>query len=214
MKKRISLLVLLAFIAGGLFALDLSAGGGLLFDYSANNGLKATVGGQDYYRGIRVASFGGFVFFDATYAEANVSFAYGSGTYVWDEGSSSGTLDYGSMLQLGFTLLGKYPFKLKAVTLYPLLGINYNLVVSAKDKAGNKADKPGDLNQFGIQLGGGVDYYLTEALFIRGEILFQLRFASKYQDDQVKVVKAQYGISPDTTVGMGPVIKAAVGYKF
>jgi len=214
MKKRISLLVLLAFIAGGVFALDLSAGGGLLFDYSANNGIKASVGGQDFYQGIRTASFGGFVFFDATYAEANVSFAYGSATFVEEGYGSSTTSDAGSLLQLGFTLLGKYPFKLGAVTLFPLAGINYNVVVSAKDDDGNKYDKPGDFSQFGILLGGGVDYNLTEHLFLRGEILFQLRFASKFQDDSAKNVKDEYGISPDTTVGMGPVIKVGVGYKF
>jgi len=206
MKKCISILVLLAFVAAGAFAADfaLSAGGGALFDYSANNGVEVA----GFYTGMRNTSIGGFVFFDATYVEANVSFAYGMLTSVYDLGPlGSGTEDGGSAMQLGLGLLGKYPIKLSALTLYPLVGINYNLVLSASDADGNKYDKPGDLSQFGVQFGVGIDKYFTDAVFLRAEGLFQLRFANKLMSDQ-----ATGGAS--TTIGMGPVIKVGVGYKF
>jgi len=205
MKKRISILVLLAFVAAGAFAqrVGMSVGGGLLFDYSANNGVSAA----DYYAGIRNSSFGGFIFFDATYAEVDVSFARGNLTSVYEKGNNSGTADMGSAMQLGFSLLGKYPVRRGYFTFFPLLGVNYNVVLSGSDPDGNKFDKPGNLSQFGIQGGAGMDYNLTHALYLRGEALFQLRLASKTMND------AATG-DTSTTLGMGPVVKVALGYRF
>jgi outer membrane protein W len=207
MKKSISILVLLALVTvGGAFAqgFGLSAGGGLLFDYSANNGIEAS----GFYTGTRTTSFGGFIFFDATYAELDVSFAYGSVTGVYDwPVLGSGTEDAGSVMQLGFTLLGKYPIDLGAVTLFPLVGVGYNAVLSWSDPDGNKADKPGDMSQFGILAGVGIDKNLTDALYLRAEALFQLRLPSKAMSDA-----AVGGAS--ATLGMGAVVKVGVGYRF
>jgi hypothetical protein len=109
MKKSISILALLAIIATGAFAqgfpFPMAAGGGLLFDWSGNNGIERT----NRYAGFRNLSIGGFGFFDATYAELDVSFAYGSLTGVFDAPGNNETKDIGSVLQLGFSLLGKYP---------------------------------------------------------------------------------------------------------
>jgi hypothetical protein len=182
----------------------MSAGGGLLFDYSLNNGVER----DSQYMGIRLLSFGGFGFFDATYGELDVNFAYGSVTVVRDFGDKN-TEDGGSMLQLGFTLLGKYPLSLTGLpfTLFPLLGVDYNLALSVKDKDGYSEDHPGDFSQFGILAGAGLDFPLTNALYLKGEVLFHFRFASKQMKDSAA------GIGGDTTFGMGPRIKIGVGYR-
>jgi len=212
MKKRISILVLLAFVAAGAFAQG-SIGGGLLFDYSGNNGVSTSIPSfGDLYSGYRMTSFGGFIFYDYTYVEATVSFAYGSITTVMDVLGTSATEDGGSATQLGFTLLGKYPIKLGSITFFPLLGINYNMVVSASDADGNSIDDAMDLSQFGIQTGVGLDFNLTESLYFRAEGLFQFRFANKWQDTGVDSYKA-LGLDAKTTLGMGPVFKVAIGYK-
>jgi len=211
MKKKIGMVVVFAFLTASAFAL--SVGGGLLFDYSANNGLETNIAGNDLYTGIRNTSFGGFVFFDATYVEADISFAYGSLTLVTEMPGISSTDDFGSVLQLGFSILGKYPFHLGSVTLFPLLGFNLNAVVSGSDNEGNKFTDAGDLSQFSLQAGIGLDYHFTDSIFLRAEGLFQLRFASKYQDDMMTFLNKGGG-GWDTTFGMGPVIKVAVGYKF
>jgi opacity protein-like surface antigen len=213
MKKSISILALLAIIATGAFAqgfpFPMSAGGGLLLDWSGNNGIdNAKLGGKTGYFGYRLLSIGGFGFFDATYAELDVSFAYGSATYVYDFPGTNDNEDGGSALQLGFTLLGKYPIDWNGFTLFPLLGADYNLVLSSKDKNGKPEDNPGDNSQFGILAGAGLDYPLSSALFLRGEALFHLRLPSKDAKDAAK----QSG--GDTTFGMGPRIKVGVGYKF
>ncbi|MCL1814618.1 MAG: autotransporter domain-containing protein [Treponema sp.] len=225
MKKTMAALAFLAVLAAGAFAqgISMSAGGGLFFDGSFNNGVKFKESPIESYGGIRNISFGGFVFFDAAYAEVNVSFAYGSITAVdkFSIGSYSetNTEKMGSALQLGFSLLGKYPIELGPVTFFPLAGLGYNRVLSFKDTDGTKYDDAGDLSQFSILAGAGADYNLTDSLYLRGEILFQLRFASKTMKDMADFVKAEiwndYSIrvNPKTTLGLGPVIKVAVGYR-
>ena len=130
------------------------------------------------------------------------------------------------MWQLGFSLLGKYPLNMGRVTVFPLLGINYNLVLSMKDKDGTSIEDSGsgyeasDFSQFGILAGGGLDFPLSGALFFRAEAFFELRFASKVMDD-VKTKMATLitmmmpgAVTIDTTLGMGPRFKIGLGYKF
>ena len=209
MKKYLLVFVILALVATGVFAqVSLSAGGGLIFDWSFNNGLK--LGGNK--EAVRMLSIGGFGFFDATYVEADVYFAYGKNTWYYKGGGSSGTDDGGSMIQLGFSLLGKYPFELGSITLFPLLGINYNVVLNAWDPDGNSVTPGGEsavkwLSQFGILGGVGLDFDITDSLYLRGEALLHLRLPMKLMSDMA-------GGSVKATLGVGPVIKVALGYKF
>jgi len=223
MKKKVLLsLVLLTMVtASAVFAegFSLAAGGGLLFDWSGNNGVKMEYGGESLYTGLQNLSFGGFGFFDATYAEVDVSFAYGL-LSCKNEGEILGIrgedYKYDSVLQLGFSLLGKYPINLGGFAIFPLLGINYNAVVSGKNKDGTSFDGF-DLNQFGFLAGGGLDFPFSDALFLRAEALFQLRLASKAMDDIVEDAKPSPPISGfdiNTTLGVGPRIKVGLGYKF
>jgi outer membrane protein W len=226
MKKFISILALIAIAATGAFAqTSLSAGGGLFTDLSLfGNGVKYT-DGDDYYKsGTRNISFGGYVFFDATYVEADISFAIGSLTEFRkskiNDKKDSKTADKSSTIQqLGFTVLGKYPIDMGAATLFPLLGVSYNMVLGGKDEDGNKMEKseyggkvyfqPSWLSQLGVLGGVGFDYDLTESLFLRGEVMLQCRFADKMTRDGVKDEK-----NARSTLGLGPVIKVGVGYKF
>jgi len=220
MKKYIFILALIAIAATGAFAqwfpLHMAAGGGLLFDWSGNNGFEATYVGYHYKENLQVLSFGGFGFFDATYAELDVGFAYGSWTHVL----SSSTIDGGSALQLGFTLLGKYPIDLGNFTIFPLLGADYNMVLSGGEELPSHyfTKNPGDRNQFGFLAGAGLDYPLpfSDALFLRAEVLFHLRFPSKASKDS-----AEHYVNNDVgrhlngmNFGMGPRIKISVGYRF
>ena len=210
MKKIISVLVLFAVVTAGAFAIDLSVGAGALFDLSANNGVKGDVMGFDYVAKITNTSFGGFVFLDATYAALDVSFAYGStsgSVEVAGVKVSTSDMDFG-LTQLGIGLTGKYPIDLGNFVIFPLLGINYNVVLSAKNDDGDKADDPGDMSQFGILAGVGADFDINESLYFRATAAFQLRFANKLMKDMADEMEA------DTTLGMGPRITLALGYRF
>jgi len=216
MKKSISVLVLLVLVTvGSAFAqISLSAGGGVLFDHSRNNGFKVKEDGVNGSAGFNETNFGGFIFFDATYVEFDVAFAYGSwksyakNDFKDAEGEFVADL---SVLQLNFALLGKYPIEVGGFTIFPLLGFNYNRVLSAKADGEDISEfvKLGDLAQIGLLGGIGADFNINNSLYVRAEGLFQIRFACKYQKDMKKLMDAG-----KTTLGLGPVIKVAVGYKF
>jgi len=250
LKKIIAILVIFVCVGTVLSAQDfgISFGGGVLLDWNFGNGMKFTNGDNTISGGTRNMSFGGYAFLDVTYAEIDVSFSYGGltqavkakGDYkeaeMKDYGFTNGG-DGGSVLQLGFTLLGKYPVKMGQLTVFPLLGVGYNMVLShsktdypiAEVKDGDKVVTPerkiSELNQFSILGGGGLDYNINRNLYLRISALAQLRFASKALSDSVSA--ADDGISeakklyPDvdypsvsTVLGFGPVIKVGVGYRF
>jgi len=213
MQKKVVLALLIAvLLTGGVFAegFSLSGGGGMLLDFSGNNGVEA----GNYYVGARNLSFGVYGFFDATYVEVDFSFAYGKITGVGEGNGASEVASYinGNVMQFGLSLLGKYPINLSSFTFFPLLGFNYNMVISYSQE-GYSYPKPGDMNQFGLLAGVGSDFGLTDSLYLRTEGMFQIRFACKYMQDLADLANA-YGLNASTTLGMGPRIKVGIGYKF
>jgi opacity protein-like surface antigen len=222
MKKIIAVLVIFVCVGTALSAqISFSAGGGALLDMSFGNGFKWKKDKDSWTLGARNISFGAYGFFDATYAEASVSFAYGSltGTYKENiDGKKDSENDpAGSVTQLGITLLGKYPISMGSITVFPLAGIGYNIVLSYKDDNGNNPYKDSDdhsamkdMSQFAILAGGGLDFDITSNLFLRGSVLLQLRFPNKEARDS-DILKDK---DTKTTLGFGPVIKVAVGFRF
>jgi hypothetical protein len=185
---------------------SLSAGGGGLLVGDFTGGVKS--GGEKmttpYFGG------GGFAYFDATYAEVSVGFFVGGGDMKGGGSDKPWTL---SALKLG--LLGKYPIALSdALTLFPALGIEYDVVLSAKID-GTKVDdvdgmdmKSGDFSALWIKAGAGLDVQLTEKLYFRGEALFGIRLSNKFEKDMIDDKGA------DAVLGLGPTVKLGVGYKF
>ena len=116
------------------------------------------------------------------------------------------------MMQLGWSLLGKYPISLGRFTVFPLLGVSYNMIVQRMFR-GQKADSPFDYNQFGLLAGAGGDYYFNSSLFLRCEVMFSLRFPSKASGNAKTEIES-YLPDVETTLGMGPHIKLGLGYRF
>jgi hypothetical protein len=207
MKKKVLMgLIFLAIIVTGAFAqgFSLAAGGGALFDYNVGDFLKDSTGRKGEFKNL---SFGGFGFFDATYVELDVNFAYGlfDANYNF---SYSLSATNNSALQLGFTLLGKYPISLGGFALFPLLGADYNRVLSYMQENKYLYAKPGGDSQFGLLAGAGLDFPFSNALFLRAEALFHLRFPSKNVNDGAKLIPGA-----STGLGFGPRIKIGVGYR-
>jgi len=214
-KKALLSLVLLAIITTGAFAQGFSlaaAGGGLFLDWSGNNSVKHRRASAGYNN----LSFGAFGFLDATYAELDADFAFGllSTYYNGDAGHLPGWGVHGgtmvsNMLQLGFTLLGKYPIGLGGFTLFPLFGADYNLVLSIEQKNYGSVEKPMEFSQFGLLAGAGLDFPFSKALLLRGEALFHIRFPNKSLKDNEAIL----GSGASTTLGMGPRFKVGLGYR-
>jgi len=229
-KKALMGVVLLAIVATGVFAqgFSMAAGGGALFDWSAiGNGLDFQYPGYGGFKAdVQNLSFGGYGFIDATYAELDVSFAYGKlklidndkwgvGVDAWNRVRAQyGDLFEGSELQLGFTLLGKYPIGLGGFTFFPLLGADYNMILSGWDKNGNAGYSNKDMNQFGLLAGAGLDFPFSSALFLRVEAMFHLRFPVKIFNDMVKLYNGTGEVNAKAPFGIGPRIQIGVGYRY
>ena len=222
MKKLGLVLVLVAIAAGGAFAqFDMSVGGGGIFDLSMGNGMTASGGGQKLEYELNNTSFGGFVFFDITYAEIEVDYLYGTTETVVDGKTAKG--NEGVFNQVGIGVLGKYPISLGAATLFPMIGINYNMVMSYEldgkeykkvlGNDGKSYEISEYFSQLGILAGLGLDFGLTDQMFLRAEALFHIRLPNKDQETAVDYYNKFPGVSAESTLGMGARVKIGIGYK-
>ena len=179
-----------------------SVGGGLIWDWSLNNnGFTTTIYGSSTYMGFRNMTIGGFVFFDATFMElsfhigpaliAGVVDMPGAGKVVSDMEIDG--------LQLGISILGKYPFNVGPVILFPLLGLDVNLYTFEIAAS-----------QLGFLAGAGCDFFFTDSLYIRAEGLFSFRLPAF--DFWVEFFEFNDYIK--FSFGKGPRVKVGVGFVF
>jgi len=249
MAKRFLLVsALAAFVAGGVFAQmpQMSVGAGYIQNRGSIGGLY-----NDNYVRDGVAGFtsnriglanqnGGFVFFDATYGELAIGLMHtllgykvvhdtqnNSGSY---EKADTSTLYYlgSTALAMDISLLGKYPVAVGKMTVFPLLGVGYNMTLSQKNSRGKKEEfknddgtkqtwankdekKAADWSTFRIQLGAGADFDVTDRIFVRTQGLAQYRFAAKAYS---KADIAETDNNTKSKGGFGGSFTIAVGYKF
>jgi hypothetical protein len=199
MKKIIVMFLCMTVCGAALFAQEglFSAGGGPVLQPGFQT-MKIKGRSEEQ----KSSSFGGGinVFFDATYAEANLSLLLGS-TKVEDADKGTDTTD----LIIG--ILVKYPFSLtESLALFPFAGVDYRLNLGASYD-GTKIEDAGDgINALSLLFGVGADYNITSALYFRCELGFGLTFNSKNEDDRKAFIDSNFK-------GKIP-IKLAVGYRF
>jgi len=211
-------------LSGGGKTFPVSIGGGAHIGGSFTTGTreekgKQNVGGLIYDSTITETNsasgldVGGFVFLDLKYAEINVSMFYGSGNSTWswskeyaynvlpsENDSAAGGF---SSLLLNIGLLAKYPFYLNNITLFPAIGVDYQLWLLHRE---NKKPVSGDLsanNAVWLKIGGGIDYHFTRSLFLRGELLWAVKLPSKNERSDSFT---WFTHSPSARIGLGYVV--------
>jgi opacity protein-like surface antigen len=218
--KKLLILVMFAVIGTAAFAqipeFKLSAGGGGLFAAGFGGGVEdPAYSEKDTFVNI---GGGAYAFFDATFAELAVGFQGGSATDKYEDPGFSAE-DKGSFMAIDISLLAKWPFIFGKLTVFPLLGIDYQIVLSRKWENGdqytnpNGDEAPMDFNALWFQLGAGVDYAITDALYVRGEILYGIRLKNQADKDW-KDGYSYTGSDIKNLLGHGPTFKIGVGYKF
>lgn len=189
----------IACLTASIFALDLSVGGGL--DYSLNVGaIKGNIkplGIESSIKSTQTESYLGVnAFFDVTYLRLSLGADFGvGGKEIKTEGSIAGfTLapsgsneDYRET-NLNLNVVGKFPFKLGIIDLYPMLGFDFAFNVAAKDGdidlRENASDKAkSDLNHYYFIAGLGADIKFGK-FFITPTATFgvDLKKHSSYED--------------------------------
>ncbi|MDR0623394.1 MAG: hypothetical protein LBG10_03095 [Treponema sp.] len=251
MKKRLLLMMLAAapaFTAPGAdFSLS-GGGGGLLgglftrYTLSGSGAIDDNPVDVVSTQEINQLNFGGFLFFDAAWAEFSLSIQ--GGTHTWREKyaadsaekteAQSDTKGTGTEAMIGFTLLGKYPFRLnEQFTLFPLAGLEYQAALFQYRKTGNRAvydrtdgkrefDSNGDpyklfmWNSLLIDIGAGLDFTFFPRLFLRTELLYGFRLQTPYEIDALEKIKKMVNAPNPKLAGLtsGPSLRVAVGYRF
>ncbi|WP_198429938.1 hypothetical protein [Treponema primitia] len=190
-------------------------------------------------------NYGGFLFFDATYTEIALSLRGGQNSYgeTMDQKLEGGSWEsvsdetgIGTEMILGVSLLGKRPFRVnEKITWFPLLGVEVQIALLEQrtpdgdtvhdrtkgeldedlDKNGNSYDLS-TWNSLTVDLGAGLDYQLTERLFLRNELLFSFRLQTAYETGALEMTKNKFHTSDITLAGLtgGPTLRTSVGYRF
>jgi hypothetical protein len=209
-KKCLLLLILLGIITGGVFAqskseskswYSIGAGGYFSSDFGGGVQTSSSSKKETPYIG-----GGAFAFFDATYGQLSVGMF-----------SVNGEMDEErSLFGVDFTLLGKFPFQIdEYFSLFPLLGLEYHLVLTAIDSEKYQYKNDGyqallDFSALWFKAGAGLDFSFNKTLYLRGELLYGLRIANKYELDSVAAI----GSSAAPLLGHGLNIRLALGYRF
>jgi hypothetical protein len=229
MKKIAAIMVIFIFVGTALSAqtmfdnIKFSSGLILLGDLSFGNGKITKTPAANKTQQLQNFNFGGGLFLDATYLEIYAGCTYGVLTHVINYNSRETTAttskDYGSALELGFSILGKYPIELENnITFFPLFGINFNTFILGWKKERTKEvsiENPvKNFSQFGLQAGVGLDYDISERFYFRFEGLFQLRFVTSAMTSYVGMTGVDTPGKLSTFPGIGPVFKAGIGFKF
>jgi hypothetical protein len=238
MKKLTMLLLVLVICSAAVFAdgHGFSVGGGFsfVFNYTTatmDYGPIPPFDAASTKQTTKEFNYGGFIFFDAKYVEFVITIAGGPADLDVENPpalSGGGTeASYSkNSVNLGFSVLGKYPFQLGPVTLFPLAGIDYIVYLtgtypidetemppSSQNVTGVHRNVAGDFNTLWFKFGGGVDVPIKEKLFVRIEALYGFGLENKFQKNGEKAAEAYSG-KVDWGWVNGPTIRVGLGYRF
>jgi hypothetical protein len=229
--KRLFVVALLAALAVSAFGIDLSAGAG------------ATVGGfsqttyfepytfliwtfDTYQATVANTPFAFSAYFDATYAMAEFGFRANGDPHRTIKTVDGATIDTNETDLdqrsgfFSFSLLGRYPFALGPISLFPLLGIEYdlNLYLKAADGTDLKAALPEEerpwLNQFWFKAGVGADVAMYKGLYIRPLVLLGFKVLNPGEKSDLQDAIDNNGVTTARTTDF--VFEAGVqaGWRF
>jgi len=221
-RKGLLVLVIGTIILTGAFA-EVFIGAGLYFANDFGGGAVASYGNNEVKVQMPNTGFGTYAFVDVEYLELSLGLfwargemstkASSGGLTIMDE--TMGTLSFSSVY-LG--LLGKYPIPItNFITVFPLFGMEYNLVTSGKmkeDGVSYDLSDATDLSALWFKAGAGMDYSINGDIFLRITALYGVRLANKAEKDTVDGLAYQFGSGFDikTRLGHGLTIKAAIGF--
>lgn len=218
-RKYFLVLVFAVFVTSGTFAIDKSAGLGGNFaanfdsyKYEGNDTrLQRTIGG------------GFFAFFDITFVEVNVGMLFGriKQEYAYGEWSDEAV----NVSYLTLSLYGKYPFYFDGFSLFPMLGIQYDLGLSSEIYLGSDAngtftgkyarkklfwdssERFDYMNRFWIKLGVGADFKFGYVSHLRPSILYGINLGTnydrKFKENASFVSSYHHGLDIRLAIGFG-----------
>jgi hypothetical protein len=200
--KKLCLVLVILIIPAALFAQDFKVGagakGGITF-YNYNVSYSGLNVGENMTNLLAGA------FLDLTYVRLDIDYEMFLSGQVYTPFGTADIIDT-SIGYLDFTLLGKYPFKLGMIKLWPAVGARFALPLIYTMSGTNVLEDPtADLADFYIMAGGGVDIDLG-GVFITVQALYGFNLTP---NQTTTTPPAGYTLS-----GSDIEISAGVGFTF
>jgi hypothetical protein len=177
-----------------------------------------------------IFSGGAIAFFDFHYAEFSLGFSglankvTGSERLRENNGGQDPEDASLSGATVSISLYGKYPFDFGNYTVYPIFGFEGRFCISMRYRKDTIWDdkKEGDSYQgnasdwsaFWLRLGAGVDVFLSDAFFVRGELTFGIKFNTPRERAIVNRLTESGVWSEIVSFGAGGKLALTVGYNF
>jgi hypothetical protein len=235
--KKLSALIAACFIStSAAYCLELP----LIFGFGALGEFNITSvkGNRAYQTGLEgefdysIFSGGFYAFYDFFYGELAFGFAgllnSVKGNPTLAEAAQVDNHD-GTILLDGnyivISLIGKYPFEFNNFLLYPLLGFEARLCLAMKytedaEWAGaNKGasynhENPSNWNTILVKIGLGGDFLLSESLFIRSTLSFNIKFNTPRETEISRRIAENSEYKDSTIFGAGGQLTISIGYNF
>lgn len=190
--KRLILILALVCLATGAFAADVGIGASASY-YSSD--LKGSFAGETADAAITRIPFDFMVFVDMTYVQLAVGYRMYHGVHEKDTDSSGTTeTDYSKTEgnYVSFSGYGKYPMELGSITLFPMIGVEYDTTLRGTYSDGSNwtSQTKSDMAEFWIKGGLGADISVTPQLYIRPELIVGYKLLSQPEKDGVDALKA------------------------
>ena len=115
----------------------------------------ASYGIGGVYTSSNQTEMGAYIFGNSQFAETTINYA------------ASLSEENTQLLGLGLSL--KIPISIWRISIFPLIGIEYQRIFGGAENGGNL---------IWARLGGGLDFSITDALYLRGEVLYAPDFSS------------------------------------
>jgi opacity protein-like surface antigen len=228
MKKKITMLLALIAISTAAFAqekspfrLSLGFGGSLDANFSTWFLDDSKPGDLHRYDSSSLET-APYIFLDLKYAEIDLGLGIGTaGDFKSGNPLSSDDNFPAQTISLRGGAYLKYPFTLsKMFTLYPLLGAEYELFLSAKKEDERDAKFPVSsskqnanameaLSTTSFKAGVGLDTFFTDNIFLRTEMMYGIRLPSKFEQYQADIYE-----NVESNLFHGGDFKIAIGYRF
>jgi len=174
---------------------------------------------------------GAYYFWERKYIGIQASLIYGSGR--WESAAVSNPNDLPDMDRVGISAgyYFKVPVDLKLpsvnsnLTIYPLLGIDADMTYNSVYKHGDASETYEDISTLseavGYLLGGGIDYYFREKIYLRFEALYNW-WMDMYESFMKSNMRSNgdnhYSDKLDNTdalkIGEGFTLRLSVGFRY
>lgn len=203
--KALALVVALLCLATGAFAADFGIGVSGAYYMSD---LKASAPGSTFEMLGTSIPIDFMAFIDLTYLQLAAGYQMVNGSHLKTTTTGpSSTTDVDNKGTLGFISFAgyfKYPIRLGSITLFPMLGVEYDMNIIAKDGSGNDLrafwtdQQKTDANELFIKGGLGADISVTPKFYIRPELIVGYKLLSKGENDQIAALK--FGGATDASI--------------